>query len=188
MSYHINYTCALPRRAAPPPLRKYVKANELVMCEYLSMVPAAQWLRFWASDAGVRGSMPVGWFAGKTIPSPWGDRHPAIKSPRPPGHHAGHSTGVQKDSSESSKTCVTIRVVFGQVGFDRCLKVGAGGVLCGSSETRKTSQTFSDISCDIHTDAHAQDSLYNEYVEEMGTVGCLSTILLQGHGYEFTSS
>ena len=48
---------------------------------------------------------------------------------------------------------------------DSCKGVGVKAARSGSARTK--------MGCDIHTHAHAQDSLYNMCVEEMGTVGCL---------------
>ena len=44
------------------------------------------------------------------------------------------------------------------------------------------------LGCDIPTRAHAQDSLQNDVVEQMSTVGCLYNLFGQRHGYECHSS
>ena len=42
------------------------------------------------SDAGgPRFESQAGWVTGKSTPSPWRDKHPAIKGLRPPEQHAG---------------------------------------------------------------------------------------------------
>ena len=44
------------------------------------------------------------------------------------------------------------------------------------------------LGCDIHTHAHAQDSLHNHFAEQMSTVGSLYNSFGQGYGYEYHSS
>ena len=44
------------------------------------------------------------------------------------------------------------------------------------------------LGCDIHTQAHAQDSSYNTCVEEMGTTGSWENYVWQGYRYEYHSS
>ena len=44
------------------------------------------------------------------------------------------------------------------------------------------------LGCDIHTHAHAQDSLYNKVVQQHSTAGSLCIVFRQGHGYEHHSS
>ena len=52
---------------------------------------------------GPRLDSQTGRVRGKSIPSPWRDKHPASKGPRPPEHHVGQLLSDQKDSSESQK-------------------------------------------------------------------------------------
>ena len=44
------------------------------------------------------------------------------------------------------------------------------------------------MGCDIHTHAHAQTSLQNVFVEQMGTAGSLYNFFGQWYGYEHHSS
>ena len=62
------------------------------------------------SDAGgLRFESQTGRVAGKSIPSLWREKHPAIKGLRPPEHHAGHFHPDQQDSSESRQTKHVLR-------------------------------------------------------------------------------
>ena len=57
------------------------------------------------SDAGgPRFDSQTGWVWGRSAPSLWRDKHPAIKGLQPPEHHAGKFRQDQKDSSETKTT------------------------------------------------------------------------------------
>ena len=61
------------------------------------VAPIAQLVKGRLSDAGgLRFESQAGWVTSKSIPSHWRDKHPAVKSLRPPEHHAGHSIRTAK--------------------------------------------------------------------------------------------
>ena len=63
------------------------------------------------SDAGGLGfESQTGRVRGKSIPSLWRDKHPAIKGPRPPEHHAGHS--IRTNKTPPGQTIQTSNIVY----------------------------------------------------------------------------
>ena len=75
---------------------------EVFICIMLVYVaPIAQLAK--GSDAGgLRLESPTGWVTGKSIPSLWREKHPAIKG-RPQEHYAGHSTRTKKTPPSQAK-------------------------------------------------------------------------------------
>ena len=62
------------------------------------------------------------------------------------------------------------------------------GQLGGSVTWTTPADVAQVVGCDIHTHAHAQDSLCNIFVEQMSAVGHLYNFFGQGYGYEYHSS
>ena len=68
------------------------------------VAPIAQLAKDRHSDAGGPGfESQAGRVTGKSTPSLWRDKHPAIKGLRPPEHHAGQFLPDQIKSSQSKK-------------------------------------------------------------------------------------
>ena len=89
------------------------------------------WQKERISDAGgLRFESQTGRVRGKSIPSLWRDKHPAIKGLRPPEHHAGYSIRTNKHFSESNKQTTneasrgkTIRIMNREASLN-CLMIG----------------------------------------------------------------
>ena len=77
------------------------------------MVPIVQWLRIGSQMQEVWGSDPTGRVTGKSIPSLWRDKHPAINGVRPPEHYAGPSIRTNNTPpSQQNMKLVALHVKF----------------------------------------------------------------------------
>ena len=72
------------------------------------VAPIAQVVKVRISDAGgLRFESQAGRVTGKSIPSLWREKHPAIKGPRPPEHPAGkfHLDHINTPPSQNTNWC-----------------------------------------------------------------------------------